>query len=358
MPRRLQTHQPARWPDLRHEYAPRLVEKNVPLAQVRDLLGHTSITTTERYDNQKLENLQAAARLERGETFDPSPRESAPPSICQVFVKSSADQAPHGNTDRLSEAATNSQDDQDLADWLGARWHRGLQSLAVVDDQIGDGSVAPNLPTGFAGRKRLPLHAIVPAFLSASTRSRTEIASGMMRATGWPCSVMTMVRPDLTSRTHSLSVDFRSRIPIRFSRMLLRPHYPKCGRTGRRRQSLSGRDRQLGLRVSVSSQDQERIVSGAVRAGCRHRDSRELPARARIDLQLANEPHRCRGAAIKSPTASRDRRALLWEAWIPLSPQSILGNGLPRLPVNDAFVVEHTRVLISPSLSCAVERHM
>lgn len=65
-----------RWHDLRHEHASRLVEKNVPLAQVRDLLGHASITTTERYDNQKLENLQAAAaRLERGETFDPGPRE-------------------------------------------------------------------------------------------------------------------------------------------------------------------------------------------------------------------------------------------------------------------------------------------
>ena len=37
-------------------------------------LGHASITTTERYDNQNLENLQAAAaRLERGETFTPAP---------------------------------------------------------------------------------------------------------------------------------------------------------------------------------------------------------------------------------------------------------------------------------------------
>src|SRR6186997_42337 len=49
-----------RWHDLRHEYASRLVEKGVPLAQVRDLLGHASITTTERYDNQRLEALQAA----------------------------------------------------------------------------------------------------------------------------------------------------------------------------------------------------------------------------------------------------------------------------------------------------------
>ena len=48
------------WHDLRHEYASRLVEGLVPLAQVRDLLGHASILTTERYDNQRLEALQAA----------------------------------------------------------------------------------------------------------------------------------------------------------------------------------------------------------------------------------------------------------------------------------------------------------
>jgi hypothetical protein len=44
----------------------------VPLAQVRDLLGHASILTTERYDNQRLEALQAAVeRLEGGKAFDP-----------------------------------------------------------------------------------------------------------------------------------------------------------------------------------------------------------------------------------------------------------------------------------------------
>ncbi len=59
-----------RWHDLRHEYASRLVERGVPLSQVRDLLGHASITTTERYDNQKPETLmEAAKRLETGECF-------------------------------------------------------------------------------------------------------------------------------------------------------------------------------------------------------------------------------------------------------------------------------------------------
>src|SRR4030095_9966876 len=58
------------WHDLRHEYASRLVEHGVPLSQVRDLLGHASIVTTERYDNQQLEALfEAARRLETGESF-------------------------------------------------------------------------------------------------------------------------------------------------------------------------------------------------------------------------------------------------------------------------------------------------
>ena len=58
------------WHDLRHEYASRLVEQRVPLSQVRDLLGHASIVTTERYDNQKPEALlEAVRRLENGESF-------------------------------------------------------------------------------------------------------------------------------------------------------------------------------------------------------------------------------------------------------------------------------------------------
>jgi integrase len=58
------------WHDLRHEYGSRLSERGVPLGQVRDLMGHASITTTERYDNQTLAALQAAAaRLEAGRSF-------------------------------------------------------------------------------------------------------------------------------------------------------------------------------------------------------------------------------------------------------------------------------------------------
>ena len=76
------------WHDLRHEYASRLVEKGVPLAQVRDLLGHASITTTERYDNQKIVNLQAAAaKLESGKTFDAPPRASVSRRIANFLSR-------------------------------------------------------------------------------------------------------------------------------------------------------------------------------------------------------------------------------------------------------------------------------
>ncbi len=58
------------WHDPRHEYASRLVEQGVPLSQVRDLLCHASIVTTERYDNQKpAALLEAVKRLENGESF-------------------------------------------------------------------------------------------------------------------------------------------------------------------------------------------------------------------------------------------------------------------------------------------------
>jgi integrase len=111
-----------RWHDLRHEYASRLVEKNVPLAQVRDLLGHASITTTERYDNQKLENLQAAAaRLERGVTFDPTSQDPVSLSVCQDSVKNSGDDEADNRIDRVRETSPKYGEDLDLENWLGVR---------------------------------------------------------------------------------------------------------------------------------------------------------------------------------------------------------------------------------------------
>jgi integrase len=59
-----------RFLDLRSEYASRLVEKGVPLSQVRDLLGHCSIVVTECYDRQVLARLQeASGKLDDGQPF-------------------------------------------------------------------------------------------------------------------------------------------------------------------------------------------------------------------------------------------------------------------------------------------------
>jgi integrase len=121
--RRINLH----WHDLRHEYASRLVEKGVPLAQVRDLLGHASITTTERYDNQKLENLQAAVlKLENGKTFDPSDVNRAENRVDDQDRVSSffQDQAkvPKADDQKIDrETGPNSEGENDLTDWLGGR---------------------------------------------------------------------------------------------------------------------------------------------------------------------------------------------------------------------------------------------
>ena len=108
------------WHDLRHEYASRLVEKGVPLAQVRDLLGHASITTTERYDNQKLENLQtAAAQLESGKSFDVTD-----PMMLTKFQDSFKKRRKSARSDeamQASETESNALSDDDLKNWLGGR---------------------------------------------------------------------------------------------------------------------------------------------------------------------------------------------------------------------------------------------
>jgi len=125
--RRIDLH----WHDLRHEYASRLVERGVPLAQVRDLLGHASITTTERYDNQTLESLQAAARkLETGKSFEPDagigpsgrPRTRASradkvSSFFQDQAKVPASRQP----DPAAEEDANACSEKDLPSWLGGR---------------------------------------------------------------------------------------------------------------------------------------------------------------------------------------------------------------------------------------------
>jgi hypothetical protein len=67
--------------DLRHTFASRLVKKGVDLATVRELMGHSSITTTQRYlHSQAREKMAAVNTLAgQGDNFGPQ---------CQFGVKS------------------------------------------------------------------------------------------------------------------------------------------------------------------------------------------------------------------------------------------------------------------------------
>lgn len=59
-----------RFHDLRSEYASRPVEHGVPQSQVRDLLGHSSIVVTERYERQTLASLKSVVgTLDDGQPF-------------------------------------------------------------------------------------------------------------------------------------------------------------------------------------------------------------------------------------------------------------------------------------------------
>ena len=58
-----------RFHDLRHTCAAWLVSAGVPLTEVRDLLGHSSVKVTERYAHLAPENVRAAvAVLDAGES--------------------------------------------------------------------------------------------------------------------------------------------------------------------------------------------------------------------------------------------------------------------------------------------------
>jgi integrase len=65
--------------DLRHEFASRLLEAGCSLAEVRDLLGHSSITTTSRYLQSTVQSLgRAIERLEQYEARLAEARQRAP----------------------------------------------------------------------------------------------------------------------------------------------------------------------------------------------------------------------------------------------------------------------------------------
>ena len=113
--RRINLH----WHDLRHEYASRLVEHGVPLSQVRDLLGHASIVTTERYDNQQLERLQVAAgKLESGKLFEAPTGESGTEFHISCTTGPTVQKR---RSPAESDDGGNSLPDEAVEGWLGGR---------------------------------------------------------------------------------------------------------------------------------------------------------------------------------------------------------------------------------------------
>jgi hypothetical protein len=119
-----------------HAKAHDAVEEGVPLAQVRDLLGHASITTTERYDNQTLENLQmAVTKLERGRVFAPgaagaeatAPHRAVlssrrrPRTKFQDSFKIEGSDARSDVIEGVPAIEPNELTDLNLGDWLGVR---------------------------------------------------------------------------------------------------------------------------------------------------------------------------------------------------------------------------------------------
>ena len=55
-----------RWDDLRHECGSRLAEGGMDVRRVQELLGHATITTTERYFNTSVEAIAAGLRKAMG----------------------------------------------------------------------------------------------------------------------------------------------------------------------------------------------------------------------------------------------------------------------------------------------------
>ena len=84
---------------------------------MRDLLGHASIPTTERYDNQTLANLKiAVAKLERGHAF----AHSARPRFQDSFKIEPSDMGPR-TPKQVPAIEANELADLNLESWLGGR---------------------------------------------------------------------------------------------------------------------------------------------------------------------------------------------------------------------------------------------
>jgi hypothetical protein len=114
------------WHDIRHEFASRLDERGVPLSQIRDLLGHASIVTTERYDHHTFAALQrAAGRLESGKTFT---------SASQTRDATSAGEAASKSVKTAEDAEQKEPDDLAGRQGFEPRYHGPEPRVLPLDD--------------------------------------------------------------------------------------------------------------------------------------------------------------------------------------------------------------------------------
>jgi integrase len=83
-----------RFHDLRHTFASRLVEKGVDLITVKDLLGHSSVKTTERYTHSNKEQKRNAVELLHEKTAEKAKKPENLLHSCDTDKKKSKEELP------------------------------------------------------------------------------------------------------------------------------------------------------------------------------------------------------------------------------------------------------------------------
>ena len=76
---------------LRHSFASNLVQKGVPLYTIKELLGHSSISTTEIYSHLNMETLREAVKKLDGTPSCVLPLSKGEKSVVKIFKINSAE---------------------------------------------------------------------------------------------------------------------------------------------------------------------------------------------------------------------------------------------------------------------------